>query len=182
MKIDIIDATPQNAELISNIVLRALDIESNPTPEMIHSCSQNNMLYSWEHTRLASIDGEIVGGLISYGGANYAEMRLQTWKHFWELPTETLDAIPLECGVEEYYLDSMVLAPQSRGLGIGKILIADALELARQKGYTLATLLVSLEKPALMEYYKQIGFFPMGRLRFMGQEHQKMAISIVANL
>ena len=56
--------------------------------------------------------------------------------------------------------------------------IADALELARQKGYTLATLLVSLEKPALMEYYKQIGFFPMGRLRFMGQEHQKMAISI----
>ena len=87
MKIDIIDATPQNAELISNIVLRALDIESNPTPEMIHSCSQNNMLYSWEHTRLASIDGEIVGGLISYGGANYAEMRLQTWKHFWGLST-----------------------------------------------------------------------------------------------
>ena len=182
MKIDIIDATPQNAELISNIVLRALDIESNPTPEMIHSCSQNNMLYSWEHTRLASIDGEIVGGLISYGGANYAEMRLQTWKHFWELPTETLDSIPLECGVEEYYLDSMVLAPKSRGLGIGKILIADALELARQKGYTLATLLVSLEKPALMEYYKQIGFFPLGSLRFMGQEHQKMAISVVANL
>ncbi len=63
-------------------------------------------------------------------------------------------------------LEDMVVAPQSRGLGIGSALLKYAIDFARQKGCKRITLLTDNDNEAAHRFYEQHGFIESSMLAF----------------
>lgn len=178
MSIDIRSANPEDADMVSWIVFAALDIYDSITEKMLLSCSEADTLYSWDNTRLISVDGKVVGGLIAYQGSEYSRLREKTWPMCWDEDKSFLDSIEQECLPGEYYLDSMALLPEYRGQGLGKALIIDAIEQGKKKGCASATLLADKDKIGLVNYYKIIGFEIYDSMIYFGHDYWKMKYTI----
>lgn len=178
MDIEIKNASESDANVVAWIVMAALDIYDDVPEKILNVCNDKNTLYSWENTRIVYVDGKIAGGLISYPGAKYQTFRDNTWTRCWDESEEYLDSIPQECSTEEYYLDSMALLPEFRGNGLGRALILDAVEKARELGYTNITLLANKHKDGLVNYYKKIGFEIYGSMIYFEHDYWKMRIQI----
>ena len=106
-------------------------------------CAREETLYSYTRSRVAEIDGEAAGVLISYPGDENARLRGYTWGLAaaagengipvnvpGEAPAEENDTaldsasysasdfykyFPAECEADEYYLDSLAVRPAFRG-------------------------------------------------------------------
>lgn len=179
MNLEIRPASAQEAKEVAWIVLEALDIEEPASEEMIRLCSEAGTLYSWQNTLLADIDGKVAGGIIGYDGAAYAGMREATWPRFWQAEDpKTLEAVPQECHAGEFYLDSMAVLPQFRGLGLGKHLLRAATDVAIAKGYSYASLLASQDKPSLVAYYEKLGFRKEETITFFGHNYWRMRLQL----
>lgn len=63
-------------------------------------------------------------------------------------------------------LEDMVVAPQSRGLGVGSALLKYAIEFARDKGCKRITLLTDNDNEAAHRFYEQHGFTESSMLAF----------------
>ena len=121
--------------------------------------------FSFTKTRLAEINGEIVGLLLSYPGKSSIKLSLKTvfrlyrikgfssillvLKMFWDsLKFEKADK-------KEYYISSMAVDYDYRNLGIGEKLLSDAERLARRSNHKRCSLLVRVNnEPAKNLYYK----------------------------
>lgn len=174
-KIVIRNATVDDAEFIAWTVLTALDMDTNDMDKVVASCSDERSMYSWKNSRIAIIDGKPSGCLISYEGEKYKTMRDYTWSSIWEeSDDEYLNRIEAEAHPGEFYLDSMAVLPEYRGLDIGKLLLLDGVK----RGIALAcdsiTLLVDQSKPRLKAYYEAIGFERYGEMEFLGHDYFRM--------
>lgn len=178
MKIDIRNARPEDSEIVTWIVFAALDIYDSISEKMRQSCSIADTLYSWDKTRLVTVDEKVVGGLIAYQGNDYPRLRDKTWPFCWDEDKAILDSIERECAPGEYYLDSMALLPEYRRQGLGKALILDAIEQGRQMGCMAATLLADKNKHSLIIYYKDLGFKISGSMIYFGHDYWKMRIEL----
>lgn len=178
MEIEIRNARPEDAPMVAWIVFAALDIYNSMSDKMLQSCSEADTLYSWDNTRLITVDGKVAGGLIAYQGKDYSRLREKTWPLCWDEEKSVFDAIEPECAPGEYYLDSMALLPEYRGLDFGKALVLDAVELGRKKGCSSATLLADKDKQGLIDYYKSIGFEISGSMIYFGHDYWKMKLII----
>lgn len=102
-------------------------------------CAREEILYSYTRSRVAEIDGEAAGVLISYPGDENARLRGYTWGLAaaagengipvnvpGEASAEGNDTasdsasdfykyFPAECEADEYYLDSLAVRPAFRG-------------------------------------------------------------------
>jgi len=174
MNVEVRTATPEDGELIAWIVLEALDIHEEPSQNMIDVCSQADTLYSWENTRIIMVDGAPVGGMISYPGDNYQRLREKTWPRCWNDDPDVLAATGPECVAGEYYLDSMVIMPAYRGLGLGKILALDAVGIGKRLGYNPIHLLADKHKEGLVKYYEKIGFEIFDSMIFFDHDYWRM--------
>ena len=67
-----------------------------------------------------------------------------------------------------WYLQNLSVAPEVRGKGIGRQLLADAYETARGKGYQSMSLDVSLSNPGAQRLYRSEGFIPIRKRRMWG--------------
>ena len=179
MEIEIRNATAEDAKLVTWIVFAALDIYEEASPKMTQICSEKGTLYSWENTRIVLVDGKPAGGLIAYDGDRYSQMREITWPRCWDEPKDVLDAVEPECFPGEFYLDSMALLPEFRGLGLGRDLVLDALNIAKNKGCICATLLADKNKPGLIAYYEKIGFQKYDSMWYFDHEYWKMRINTI---
>lgn len=63
-------------------------------------------------------------------------------------------------------LEDMVVAPQSRGLGVGSALLKYAIDFAKQKGCKRITLLTDNDNEAAHGFYQQHGFTESSMLAF----------------
>lgn len=61
-------------------------------------------------------------------------------------------------GAPSAWVEDMVISPQYRGNGVGKMLLQSALDWAREKGATRAQLLVDMENEAAIGYYRHLGW------------------------
>lgn len=178
MTIEIRDARPEDAGIVAWVVLTALDMDESQKERLTETCAEADTLYSWENTRLAFVDGKPAGGLIAYPGEKYARLRAKTWPRCWDISPETLAATAIETQAGEFYLDSMALLPEYRGLGLGKMLMEDAVQKAAELGFEYASLIVDKSKPGLVEHYSKIGFVKDGSMEFFGHDYFRMKFRV----
>ena len=167
-KIQLRDATLDDAPFIARVVLAGidmLDIDAVLPDEqraifehLIEICCMDDTLYSYCNTRIAEVDGKPVGALVAYDGACYAKMREKTFGLVQQTSGMDLNRNAMETGPGEYYLDSMAILSDYRGVGIGKMLMRDRVDFALNNGFQKVTLLVDKDKPRLQQYYESEGF------------------------
>ena len=85
-------------------------------------------------------------------------MREKTFGHVKQTSGIDLNRNAMETGPGEFYLDSMAILSDYRGVGIGKMLMRDRMKFALENGFQKVTLLVDKDKPRLQEYYQSEGF------------------------
>ena len=160
--------TLDDAPFIARVVLAGidmLDIDAALPDEqraifehLIEICRMDDTLYSYCNTRIAETDGIPVGALVAYDGARYAGMREKTFGLVMQTSGMDLSCNAMETGPGEFYLDSMAILSDYRGVGIGKMLMRDRVDFALNNGFQKVTLLVDKDKPRLQEYYQSEGF------------------------
>ena len=167
-KIYIRDATLDDAPFIARVVLAGIDMididavlpdEQRAIFEhLIKICQMDDTLYSYLNTCIAEVDGKPVGALVAYDGARYATLRAKTFGLVKQTSGMDLSHNAMETGPGEFYLDSMAILSDYRGIGIGKMLMRDRMDYALRNGFQKITLLVDKDKSRLQRYYESEGF------------------------
>jgi ribosomal protein S18 acetylase RimI-like enzyme len=169
-KADINDST-----FVAWTVLTALDLNTENITSVAICCKDERSLYSWRKSLVAKIDNQIVGCLVAYDGAEYLHCREYTWPQMWpEISEDEIKNVAIETVPGEYYLDSMAILPEYRSRNIGKILIMEAIKIAKQQNFKKVVLIVDVNKPHLFKYYEIIGFREVGELEFFGHVYKRM--------
>lgn len=75
MEIEIRDARIEDVPIVAWTVLTALDMSTNDMDRFVKSCSDENTMYSWKNSIIATVDNVPVGCLIAYDGSRYDELR-----------------------------------------------------------------------------------------------------------
>ncbi len=181
------DATSDDAPFIARVVLAGidmLDIDAKLPDEqraiyehLMDICSMDDTLYSYLNTRIAEIDGNRVGALVAYDGARYAALRAKTFGLVQQTSGMDLSRNAMETGLGEFYLDSMAILSDFRGIGIGKMLMHDRMDYAFCNGFQKVTLLVDKDKPRLQRYYESDGFAFDEEMFVFGSWYNKLAKS-----
>ncbi len=181
------DATLDDAPFIARVVLAGIDMldidavlldEQHAIYEhLMDICRMDDTLYSYLNTRIAEIDGNRVGALVAYDGARYAALRAKTFGLVQQSSGMDLSRNAMETGPGEFYLDSMAVLSDFRGLGIGKTLMRDRMDYALRNGFQKVTLLVDKDKPRLQRYYESDGFAFDEEMFVFGSWYNKLAKS-----
>ena len=181
------DATSDDASFIARVVLAGidmLDIDANLPDEqraiyehLMDICRLDDTLYSYLNTRIAEIDGNRVGASVAYDGARYAALRVKTFGLVQQTSGMDLSRNAMETGPGEFYLDSMAILSDYRGLGIGKMLMRDRMDYAFCNGFQKVTLLVDKDKPRLQHYYQSLGFVFVEEMFVFGSWYNKLGKS-----
>lgn len=175
MNIEIRDAKIEDVEIVAWTVLTALDMETDEMKKFIDSCSDESTMYSWKNSIVALVDGVVVGSLIVYDGRRYQQLRHRTWDSLWDdMDKDYLSKVEAESRDGEFYLDSMAIRPEYRGIGIGRMLIEYAIEKGKRLGFAYSCLLVDKDKPKLEAYYQTMGFERFGEMEFFGHDYYRM--------
>ena len=183
------DATSDDAPFIARVVLAGIDMLDIDAvlPDEQHAiyehlmdiCRMDDTLYSYLNTRIAEIDGNRVGALVAYDGARYAALRAKTCGLVQQTSGMDLSRNAMETGPGEFYLDSMAVLSDYRGLGIGKMLMRDRMDYALRNGFLKATLLVDKDKPRLQRYYESEGFAFDEEMFVFGVWYNKMVCPLL---
>lgn len=143
---------------------------------MMEICRSDWSLY-WYKLALTAEDtetGKPVGCILGYDGARYAEARKKTFAYAEEKLGHPLG----ECGTEtvpgEFYLDSMTILPEYRGLKIGHRLMEALMDRCRKEGHTKFCLLADKDAPRLRNYYASIDFKETEEILFFGHPYIRM--------
>jgi ribosomal protein S18 acetylase RimI-like enzyme len=181
------DATSDDAPFIARVVLAGIDmLDIDATlPDEQHSiyehlmgiCRMDDTLYSYLNTRIVEVDGNRVGALVAYDGARYAALRAKTFGLVQQSSGMDLSRNAMETGPGEFYLDSMAVLSDFRGLGIGKMLMRDRMDYAFCNGFQKVTLLVDKDKPRLQRYYECEGFAFSEEMFVFGSWYRKLVFS-----
>lgn len=137
--------------------------------------------YSYRNTRIAlSPDGTKAGVCISYSGALLKQLRRPFFDEArqvlgWQLTPQEVDELPGETTPEEFYLDSLATLPDYRGMGIASSLILDAKHKAAAAALPLG-LLCADNNPSARKLYESLGFQPVARRMFAGEEMTNLRI------
>ena len=191
--IRIINATPEDAEMIAEAIMDAVGEEivagmaGSHTREDVKGvftrlARREDSQYSYLNTRIAiAPDGEKAGVCISYDGGRLKELRRSFFNEAkrvfgWDISPEEVDNLPGETCGEEFYLDTLATLPQYRGQGIASALIADAAGKAEMTGLPLG-LLVADHNDDARRLYERRGFRPVGRRPFAGEMMTNMRLS-----
>lgn len=169
-------ATRSDVDFIALTVMQS--IEKDPEHNLdIYNCLRNlcifdDTLYSYLRATICEVSGVVAGAIIKYDGGKYKERRDITFG-FLKLKTG-LDLTPnaLETGPGEFYLDSLYVDPEYRGLGVGKELINYCTSHCLSE--LTPTLLVDSKAPGLQKLYSECGFRPIGEMENFGRTYTKM--------
>ena len=178
MDVTIRDARVEDVRLVSDCVLASVDLydfihDSVEKDIALAVCGMDDTLYSYRNARVAEVGGMPTGCLVSYDGSIYAEARKKTFALFKEAGHEMKDS-DIETGPGEYYIDSFAIRPEFRGMGIGHLLLKDAIGKASALGIPRVSLIVEKSKPDLQKYYSLLGFRPVGEMHAFGEDYVKM--------
>lgn len=183
--IKIIDASPQDASLISDAIMAAVGEEivdsmaGEKSRADVHHvfetlAQREDSQYSYKNTRIAlASDGQKAGVCVSYDGGELRKLRRSFFEvanevFGWGVSDEEVERLPGETNGEEFYLDTLATFPAYRGHGIASALIDDASKKAKKAGLPLG-LLVADHNHDARKLYEKRGFQPVGRRPFAGE-------------
>ena len=178
------DATLDDAPFIARVVLAGIDMldldvvlpdeQRHLYDHLIEICRMDDTLYSYLNTRIAEIDGNPVGGLVAYDGARYATLRAKTFGLVQQTSGMDLSHNAMETGPSEFYLDSMAILSDYRGIGIGKLLMRDRVDFAFNNGFQKGTLLVDIDNPRVQLDYESEDFAFSEEMFVFGSWYNKL--------
>ena len=178
------DATSEDAPFIARVVLAGIELLDMDAAlldnqrvlyeHLVGICRMDDTLYSYRNTRIAEVDDCAVGALVAYDGARYAKMREKSFGFVKQTSGMDLNHSAMETGPGEFYLDSMALLSDYRGVGIGKMLMRDRIDFSLSNGFQKVTLLVDKDKPRLQRYYECEGFAFSEEMFVLGAWYNKM--------
>ncbi len=123
--------------------------------------------YSWQNALVAEVDGVAAGAVVGYDGARLAELREGTLAVIEEF-VGSRPTIVDETQAGEYYLDSVGVLPQFRGLGIGRLLVAAFCDEVFDAGHECVGLIVDPQNHCAESLYSSLGFERVGTRVFIG--------------
>lgn len=167
MNILIRQATAQDARDIAPLIYDAIeDIAERLTGEhgdkeilagLEDLVRREDNRHSYLHTYVAYEEEKILGMIVLYDG--------KTGKGLDELLMKKLQEkhdspyhIDIEAHEDEYYIDTICVAPDARGRGIGTMLLRFAAQQANKLGHTKLSLNVETEKIKARRLYEREGF------------------------
>lgn len=174
-------AVEADAPFIATVVMEALGSEVMEHPEtmppdaaIVEVCRRTDTLYSWKNTMMATApDGCPAGALVAYRGEDYRRMQHITFDLLEHLITFDRTTMDDEAYAGDYYIDSVAVAPENRGQGLGKILIQHAISQARAEGL-LPVLSCDPHNTVARSLYERLGFREEGRLFIFGEDYLRM--------
>lgn len=172
------DANPQDAEFIVDTVMGALGEElcihlaggKKKLPEVRKLfrtlARREDSQYSFLNTCIAEINGEKAGAIVAYDGALLHSLRpafMEAANEIlgWDIKPEDVEKWGDEAESDEFYLDSIYVAPEFRGKGVASRLIAHVIEKNRSIGKKFG-LLVEPENSRARHLYEANGFREVG--------------------
>ena len=183
MKEDIIkrEATAEEAAQIARLFMLAWPAEemaqaNGITVEQLHEsvtafAANPYTIYSYTNTFVAEADGKVIGAMCGYDGADYQRLKQPIVDILGE-DSEFAQLQETEAG--EYYLDSVGVLPEFRGLGIASRLFNAHFERAAASGHLAAGLIVDKDKPHAEALYARLGFIHHGYKDFFGHQMKHM--------
>lgn len=171
-------ATPADAPFVALVMMEAVGYDfmergEMPGDELTAACLSTETLYSYRNATIFELEGKPVGGLISYEGKGYHEVKVRTFAPI----RDRLDFDPMAMDDEtregEYYLDSAAVLPQYRGQGIGRQIIEYGVQRARDLDL-LPVLACEPHNKAAHALYTNIGFADDGNLFIFGEDYLRM--------
>jgi DNA-3-methyladenine glycosylase I len=189
-KIIIRPAMPDDAEFIAQVVVMAIRDD-----EMVkRNCGGDDYLkvltevsaaegtqYSYQNALVAqTTEGEKVGAVLGYDGAELHALRKATWDIISN-HTGFVPEIADETNAGEFYLDSLGVKSEFRGMGIAQKLIDAMCKKAFALGHTNVGLIVDVENPKAEELYSRIGFRRVGDKMFFTHKmyHLQMSVNCI---
>ncbi len=123
--------------------------------------------YSWQNTLIAEYEGQVAGAVVGYDGARLEQLRKGTLAIIQE-QVGRVPTIADETEMGEYYLDSVAVMAEFRGLGVGACLVDAFCDKAFAEGYERVGLIVDCDNPKAEKLYASQGFEPIGERTFFG--------------
>jgi ribosomal protein S18 acetylase RimI-like enzyme len=172
-KIIIRAATPKDATIIAQAVAMAIGDEvalRNYCGEeyiavLSEMASREDTQYGWPYALVAEVDGIGVGAVVGYDGAQLRTLRDGTFR----VLNATIGRVPNivdETEAGEYYLDSIGVLPEYRGMGVGRALVEAFCKRAFASGHRRVGLIVDMENPMAESLYTSLGFERVGSRPF----------------
>ena len=121
--------------------------------------------YSWQNALVAELNGVVAGAVVGYDGAQLYTLREGTFATINEF-VERTQTIVDETSAGEYYLDSVGVLPQYRGMGVGRALVSAFCDKAFAEGHKRVGLIVDFENPDAERLYTSLGFRRIGTRPF----------------
>lgn len=171
MKINITQATPDQASHIASLIMEAMNTgccQNLAGPHhtlvdfhcmMTRLVAMDDSQYSYRNTLVAqTTDGIMVGILVAYDGGKLRALR----RRFVEEANVTfgIDYSGMDDETEEgeFYFDSLAVSSSYRGKGIATQLLQAGVQRAKEMGHSVVGLLCDKGNPNAEQLYTKIGF------------------------
>ena len=185
MEIIIRPAAKEDVRIIAEAVAMAIG-----TASVVHYCGEDYMIalqeaalhegtqYSYTGALVAEVDGQLAGALCGYDGALLEPLREGTLEVIRKY-NPAVRVLDDETQAGEFYLDSIGVLPQFRGLGIGAMLLSEMTRRAHEAGHQHVALIVDEDNPSAEKLYTRLGFRRAGTRMFFGHRmwHMQHTIS-----
>ncbi|MBP3423785.1 MAG: GNAT family N-acetyltransferase [Alistipes sp.] len=123
--------------------------------------------YSWQYALVAEVDGTAAGAVVGYDGDDLQPLREGTFAIVRQL-TGRVPNIANETEGGEYYLDSVGVLPEFRGLNVGRTLVREFCNKVFATQHNCVGLIVDSNNPQAEKLYTSLGFERVGTRLFFG--------------
>ncbi|MBQ6868919.1 MAG: GNAT family N-acetyltransferase [Alistipes sp.] len=123
--------------------------------------------YSWQYALVAEVDGTAAGAVVGYDGGDLQPLREGTFAIVRQL-TGRVPNIANETEGGEYYLDSVGVLPEFRGLNVGRTLVREFCNKVFATQHNCVGLIVDSNNPQAEKLYSSLGFERVGTRLFFG--------------
>ena len=166
-------ARPEDAPTIAYAVAMAIGDEvglSNYCGDdyisvLTEIASREATQYSWQYAQVAAADGVVAGAIVGYDGAQLYALRDGTFRAIFDCIGRTPQVVD-ETAPGEYYLDSVAVLPEFRGMGVGRALVSAFCDRAFAMGHSCVGLIVDYGNPNAEMLYTSLGFRRVGTRPF----------------
>ena len=180
------DARPEDAPFLAKCIMSGMhlyDFEECVPEQMagifsgLSVCETlDDTLYTYRNTRVAEVNGNQAGALLSYPGEEYLSRKERTFREFWPGYFSEHGADKPETDPGEWYLDSLAVHPEFRKMGIGKALLQDGIRKGLEEGFSKVALVADPEYPHLVRLYESLGFVPEETRHAFGTDFLRMVL------
>ena len=169
MKPSIRPATPEDALKAAHLIYEAIGEiahrltgehkETHVLEKLVELFKRTDNRHSYINSYVAEqpTTKELLGIIVLYNGQDgiIFDQNLQNWLKQKNAPVHSID---IEAHPDEFYIDTLCVNKQFRGLGLGTSFLQFAEEVALSKGYTKLSLNVEIQKIKAKMLYERQGF------------------------